>query len=69
VGEIGSDTVRVDDIVKCELVDELAGLEEEGQWLTGVSRISSSRLDVLHLSNAAGSTSYDCFDHFVDLGS
>jgi hypothetical protein len=33
VGEIGSDTEYVDDIVESELRDGLVCLEEEGQWL------------------------------------
>jgi hypothetical protein len=33
VGQVGSDTERVNDIVERELIDELAGLEEERQWL------------------------------------
>jgi hypothetical protein len=37
VGQIGSDTGGVDDIVEGELVDELAGLEEQRQWLRRVS--------------------------------
>jgi hypothetical protein len=37
VGQIGSDTGRVDDIVESELVNELAGLEEKGQWLRGIN--------------------------------
>jgi hypothetical protein len=34
VGEIGSDTEHVDDIVESELRDGLVRLEEEGQWLS-----------------------------------
>jgi hypothetical protein len=37
VGQVGSDTGGVHDIVEGELGDELAGLEEERQWLRGVS--------------------------------
>jgi hypothetical protein len=37
VGQVGSDTGRVHDIVEGELGDKLAGLEEEGQWLCGVN--------------------------------
>lgn len=33
MGEISSNTWGVDNIVKSELIDERAGLEEEGQWL------------------------------------
>jgi hypothetical protein len=37
VGEVGSDTGRVHDIVERELGDVLAGLEEKRQWLDGVN--------------------------------
>jgi hypothetical protein len=33
VGKVGGYARSVDDIVEGELVDERAGLEEEGQWL------------------------------------
>jgi len=33
VGDIGSDTEYVDDIVEGELRDSLVRLEKEGQWL------------------------------------
>lgn len=42
VGEIGSNTGGVDNIVEGELIDERAGLEEEGQRLNEyVSTIES----------------------------
>lgn len=37
MAQIGGDAGGVDDIVEGELVDERAGLEEEGQGLGGVS--------------------------------
>ena len=33
MGEISGNTWGVDNIVESELIDERAGLEEEGQWL------------------------------------
>jgi hypothetical protein len=39
VGQVGSDTGRVHNIVESELSDELARLEEEGQWLCHVNRV------------------------------
>ena len=33
VGEVRGDAGGVDDIVEGEVVDEWAGLEEEGEWL------------------------------------
>jgi len=33
--EIGGDTWRIDNIVQCQISDDRAGLEEEGQWLLG----------------------------------
>ena len=41
VGQVGGHTGGVDDIVERELVDERAGLEEEGQWLADTARGTS----------------------------
>lgn len=41
VGEISGNTWGVDNIVESELIDERAGLEEEGQWLSNSSRCTS----------------------------
>ena len=51
VGQIGGDTWSVDDIVKSELLDERAGLEEEREGL----------------ANATGSTCDDCIDRCVSV--
>jgi len=60
VGEISGNTWGVDNIVESELIDERAGLEEEGQWL-GV-RLAGLFLSgflrfALYLSNSSGCTS------------
>ena len=38
VGQIGGDAGSVDDIVERKVVDQRAGLEEEGQWLANATR-------------------------------
>lgn len=40
MGEIGSDTDGVNDIVQSELSNVLARLEEEGQWLMKLDKIT-----------------------------
>lgn len=47
--KIGGNTGCVDDIVEGEVVDQRAGLEEEGQWL----------------SDTAGSSCDDCKEQWV----
>lgn len=37
MGQIGSNTGRVDDIVESELIDERAGLQEEGEGLSNAT--------------------------------
>jgi len=45
VGEIGCDARGIDDIVERELVDQRAGLQEEGERLRGPL---SAKLNLLH---------------------
>lgn len=66
MGEIGSNTGRVDDIVECELVNEGRGLEEQGQWL-GLSELRfMATLAPAYLSNTSRGACNDCLDHFVE---
>jgi hypothetical protein len=67
VGQVGRDTGRVDDIVEGELVNKLAGLEEQRQWLWRVSAGLELRAGQICLSNASGGTCNDGLDHLVEL--
>jgi len=67
VGQVSSDTGRVHYIVESELSDELAGLEEEGQWLCHVNHVLELALVHVYLSNATSGTSNNGLDHLVEL--
>jgi hypothetical protein len=64
VGQIGGDTGGVDDIVEAEVVDERAGLEEEGEGLsrTCVSKweMGEGVMNATYLANATRCSGDDC---------
>jgi hypothetical protein len=67
VGQVGSDTGRVDNIVEGELVNKLTGLEEQRQWLRRVSTVRELRAEQNCLSNASSGTCNNGLDHLVEL--
>jgi hypothetical protein len=67
VGQVGRDTGRVDDIVEGELVNKLAGLEEQRQWLGRVSAVRELRGGQNCLSNASCGTCNNGLNHLVEL--